>query len=152
MKEEKFTHYISLFQSTVFRVAYSYVKNRADAEDIMQEVFLLLYKSEENFAADENAKAWLIRTAANRAKNHLKSRWVKGRNDITEDFSFETREDRELLLAVNRLNKNYRIVIYLFYYEGYGVKEISAMLGISETNVKARLKRGRDKLKTLLEE
>ena len=58
----------------------------------------------------------------------------------------------ELLLAVNRLNKNYRIVIYLYYYEGYGVKEISAMLGISETNVKARLKRGRDKLKDLLRE
>ena len=57
MKEDKFTHYISLFQGTVFRVAYSYVKNPADAEDIMQEVFLLLYKSEENFSVDENAKA-----------------------------------------------------------------------------------------------
>lgn len=152
MKEDKFTHYISLFQGTVFRVAYSYVKNPADAEDIMQEVFLLLYKSEENFSVDENAKAWLIRTAANRAKNHIKSRWVRGRSDISEDFAFETREDMELLLAVNRLNKNYRIVIYLYYYEGYGVKEISAMLGISETNVKARLKRGRDKLKDLLRE
>ncbi|MGN0596765.1 MAG: RNA polymerase sigma factor [Ruminiclostridium sp.] len=150
MDEEIFTEYVAMFQNTVFRVAYSYVKNRADAEDITQDAFLKLYRCNESFAAPENAKAWLIKTAANRAKNHLKSSWIKGRSDISEDFPFESREDRELLMAVNTLNKNYRIVIYLFYYEGYGVKEISSMLGISESNVKARLKRGRDKLKTAL--
>lgn len=151
MDEEIFTQYIKMYQNTVFRVAYSYVKNRADAEDITQDAFLKLYRCNESFAAPENAKAWLIKTAANRAKNHLKSSWIKRRSDISEDFPFESREDRELLMAVNTLNKNYRIVIYLFYYEGYGVKEISSMLGISESNVKARLKRGRDKLKTALE-
>ncbi|MBQ2824009.1 MAG: RNA polymerase subunit sigma, partial [Oscillospiraceae bacterium] len=60
-----FTQYVAKFQHTVFRLAYSYVKNRADAEDITQEVFLKLYNSSESFSADENAKAWLICVTAN---------------------------------------------------------------------------------------
>lgn len=147
----KFTQYVTAFQPSVFRVAYSYVKNCADAEDITQEVFLKLYNSRESFADDRNVKAWLIRVASNTAKNYLSSVWVKRKIPLTEDISLKNEKDYELLDALNRLNKNYRVVIYLHYYEGYSVVEISSMLGISESNVKARLKRGRDKLKAILE-
>ena len=146
-----FTRYVKDFQPVVFRLAYSYVKNRADAEDITQEVFLKLYGSKESFEADENVKAWLIRVTANTAKNYLTSVWVKRKTPLTEDIPLKNEKDYELLEALNRLNRNYRAVIYLHYYEGYSVAEISSMLDISESNVKARLKRGRDKLKTILE-
>lgn len=146
-----FTQYVAKFQPTVFRLAYSYVKNRADAEDITQEVFLRLYNSSESFSADENAKAWLICVTANTSKNHLASAWIKRKITLTEDIPLKSEKDYELLDVLNRLNVNYRTVIYLHYYEGYSVAEIAEMLKISESNVKARLKRGRDKLKSILE-
>lgn len=146
-----FTKYVMKFQPTVFRLAYSYVQNRTDAEDITQEVFLKLYNSSESFSADENAKAWLICVTSNTAKNHLASAWVKRKITLTEDILLKNEKDYELLDVLNSLNANYRTVIYLHYYEGYSVAEIAAMLKISESNVKARLKRGRDKLKSILE-
>ena len=144
------TEYVKKFQPTVFRVAYSYVKNVTDAEDITQETFLKLYKNTDLFPADENVKAWLIRVAANISKNHLCSAWIKRKAVLTEDIPLTDNEDYALLEALNRLNRNYRIAIYLHYYEGYSVNEIADMTGISESNVKARLKRGRDKLKEFL--
>lgn len=147
----KFTQCVTAFQPSVFRLAYSYVKSSADAEDISQEVFLKLYKSKESFTADENIKAWLMKVTANTAKNYLSSAWTKRKLPLTEDIPLKDEKDYELLEALNRLNKNYRAVIYLHYYEGYSVAEISSMLGISESNVKARLKRGRDKLRAILE-
>ena len=147
----KFTQCVTAFQPSVFRLAYSYVKSSADAEDISQEVFLKLYRSKESFTADENIKAWLMKVTANTAKNYLSSAWTKRKLPLTEDIPLKDEKDYELLEALNRLNKNYRAVIYLHYYEGYSVAEISSMLGISESNVKARLKRGRDKLRAILE-
>ena len=146
-----FTRYVREFQPSVFRLAYSYVKNRADAEDITQEAFLKLYTCTETFEADENAKAWLMRVTANTAKNYLSCAWTKRKTQLTEDIYLKSEKDYELLEALNRINKNYRAVIYLHYYEGYSVAEIGKMLSISESNVKARLKRGRDKLKGILE-
>ncbi len=147
----KFTQYVKAFQPSVFRLAYSYVKSTADAEDITQEVLLKLYRSSESFEADENAKAWLMRVTANTAKNYLSSAWVKRKLPLTEEIPLKSEKDYELLEALNRLNKNYRVAIYLHYYEGYSVAEIAEMLSISESNVKARLKRGRDGLKSILE-
>lgn len=152
MNNEVFTEYVRKFQPTVFRVAYSFVKNTADSEDITQEAFLKLYRSNESFATDENIKAWLIKVAANISKNHLRSAWNKRKTSLTDDLPLEKEEDYALLEALNRLNENYRTVIYLHYYEGYSVSETARLLDISESNVKARLKRGRDKLKAFLEE
>ncbi len=145
-----FTEYVTKFQHTVYRVAYSYVKNSADSEDITQEVFLKLYRSSEKFAGDDNVKAWLVTVTANAAKSHLRSSWIKRKTELTDDIKLESQKDYALLEALNKLNAGYRTVIYLHYYEGYSVNEISSMLGISESNVKARLKRGRDKLKKYL--
>lgn len=145
-----FTNYTVMFQKTVFRVAYSFVKNCADAEDITQEAFLKLYKSSESFNSDENVKAWLIRVTSNIAKNHLSSAWYRRKAALTDDIALKSEEDYALLEALNALDKNYRTVIYLHYYEGYSVKEAASLLGISESNAKARLKRGRDKLREIL--
>ncbi|MBQ8410917.1 MAG: RNA polymerase sigma factor [Ruminiclostridium sp.] len=146
----EFTEYVTKFQPNIFRLAYSYVKNTADAEDITQEVFLRLYRSSETFISYENAKAWLIKVTINTAKNYLRSLYRKHKVALTEDIALNDEKDYALLEALNRLNKNYRVVIYLHYYEGYPVSEIASMLGISENNVKQRLKRGRDKLRTYL--
>ena len=150
MDDAKLTEYVEKFQSTVFRTAYSYTKNTSDSEDITQDVFLKLYSEKKTFASEENVKAWLIRVTINTSKNYLTSFWYKHKSSLPENMTLREKSDYNLLEVLNRLSKNYRIVIYLYYYEGYSVSEISSILKISESNVKARLKRGRDKLKAFL--
>ena len=149
MDAETFTDYVEKYRNTVFRVAYSYSGSLQDSEDITQEAFLKLYKSEEKFAADENVKAWLIRVASNEAKNFIRRNALRRKEPISETISDEDYEISEIMKSLRR---EYRVVIYLHYYEGYSVKELSKILKISESNVKVRLKRGRDKLKELITE
>ena len=73
MTEQEFSRLAGLYRTSVYRAAYCYTKNSADAEDITQEAFLKLFTSEIGFETDEKAKAWLIRTAINRCKDLWKS-------------------------------------------------------------------------------
>lgn len=153
MNESRLGYYIEKYHGTVFRVAYSYVKNREDAEDIVQEAFLRLYNSESRFNADENVKAWLIRVSVNLAKDTLKSSWLKGRTELDRDIPYENKEESITLDCIHRLKPEYCSVILLYYYEGYSVKEIAEILRISPTLVTTRLSRARKQLKeTLLKE
>ena len=152
MDNEQLTLYIRKYGDTVYRVAYNFVKAHADSEDIVQETFLKLYRSDKNFDSEEHVKAWLIRVAANLAKNHIKSSAVSRRTELDESIPAPETEDRELKAAMQELPEKYGIAIYLHYFEGYGTREIASILRITESNVKARLKRGREKLKAFLTE
>jgi RNA polymerase sigma-70 factor (ECF subfamily) len=139
----------------VFRIAFSYVKNVHDAEDITQDVFLKLYKTTQEFIADENMKAWLIRVTINQAKNLLRaSSFRKARQcDLDETMIAEETLDPdcfELYEYVKDLKPKYRTIIYLYYYERYSVKEIAAILKIRETTVTTQLSRARNQLKEIL--
>lgn len=150
MDGESLTRYIGLFHGTVYRLAYSYVKNSADAEDITQEAFLKLYKFRGEFQADENCKAWLIRVTINLSKNLLRSGWFTKRTELSEDIPCEDPEDKSLIEYVMKLPEKYRVTIHLYYYEGYSVKEIAVITGASASSVTTRLMRGRERLKEML--
>lgn len=152
MENEQLTFYIRKYGDTVYRVAYNFVKAHADSEDIVQETFLKLYRSDKNFDSEEHIKAWLIRVASNIAKNHVKCPANSRRTELDESLPAPETEDRELHAALRGLPDKYGIVIYLHYFEGYGTREIASMLKLTESNVKARLKRGREKLKAFLTE
>ncbi len=152
MENEQLTQYIRRYGDTVYRVAYNFVKAHADSEDIVQETFLKLYRSDKEFDSEEHVKAWLIRVAANLAKNHIKSPAQSRRTELDESLPAPEAEDRELHAAMRELPEKYGIVIYLHYFEGYGTREIASMLKMTESNVKARLKRGREKLRAFLED
>lgn len=140
----------------VYRAAVCYCKNTRDAEDIVQNTFLKLLQSGQEFQDKEHTRKWLVRVAVNECKNMWKSYW--NRNVISlETLEYEkeavrTDEQKELLQAVMGLPPKYRIVIHLYYYEGYHVKEIADMLHLSESNVQIRLMRARKKLKEYLKE
>ena len=151
MTEEKLRKYIGLYHGAVFRLAYSYLKNRADAEDVCEEAFIKLYLYNGSFETDENCRAWLMKVTVNLSKNILKSCWFSRRTELDENLPAQHNEDYFLCEQLKKLPLKYRVVIHLHYYEGYSVAEISSMLDISESNVKARLKRGRDKLRSILE-
>lgn len=150
MTEKELAEYINKFHGTVFRLSYSYVKNREDAEDVCQEAFLKLYRSEQLFAADENVKAWLLRVAVNLSKNLLKSSWFARRVELSDDIPAENPREQALLSSIKALPPKYGGILHLFYYEGYGVKEIADIEGISVSAVTTRLSRARKLLKEML--
>lgn len=150
MDAKQLEAYITLYHTAVYRLAYSYVKNSADAEDICQEAFLKLYKTSEVFENDENCRAWLMKVTVNLSKNLLKSAWFARRGDTDEIMLCENPQNSGLLEQIMQLAPKYRIVIHLYYFEGYSVKEIAAIIGTSVSAVTTRLARGREQLKKIL--
>lgn len=134
----------------VFRLAYSYLKNREDAEDISQETFIKLYQSNELFDTAENVKAWLIRVTINLSKNFLKNFWRRGRVELEKNIPYDSKSEGALLEFVTKLKPKYSVVIHLFYYEGYSVNDIAKLCNISSTAVRTRLNRARNQLKAML--
>lgn len=151
MTEEMLEKYISLYHGAVFRLAYSCLKNRADAEDVCEEAFIRLYLHDGTFEADENCRAWLMRVAVNLSRNMLKSCWFSRRTELDENIPAKAHEDYELSRLLKRLNPKYRLVIHLYYYEGYSAKEISEITGTPVSTVTTRLSRAREQLKKILE-
>lgn len=123
----------------------------ADAEDVVQEVFLKLMTARPHFRDGGHEKAWLIRATLNRASDVRKAA-ERGNLPLEEDIPSREEELPQLLSAVQALPDKYSAVIHLFYYEGYSIKEISEMLRLPGSTVGTRLSRGRDKLKELLKE
>ena len=148
MSNEELNEYIKMFHGTVYRLAFSYVRNCAEAEDICQDAFVRLmgYKGE----APENCKAWLIRVTINLSKNLLKSGRFTRCTELDGNIPMLDAEQRELMEAVMSLPPKYRSVIHLYYYEGYSVKETADILGVSVSSVTTRLARARERLKVLL--
>lgn len=139
---------VAKHSKSLVRLAFTYVKNEQDAEDVVQEVFLSWLRAAKAFSGEEHEKAWLIRATINRCKNLLKSRWFRGRRPLTDDLSCLVREESALLSAVLELDEKYRLPIHLHYYEGYEIREIAEMLGESPATIGTRLARGRERLKT----
>lgn len=151
MNDEEFVGYVKQYHKTVYRLAYSYVRNCADADDICQDAFVKLMDFTGKFSSDEDCKRWLIRIVINLSKNLLRSCRFSRTEELNEEIPLESAADGELLALVKTLPIQYGEVIHLFYYEGYSVSEISQILRISQTAVTSRLARGRKKLRLLME-
>jgi RNA polymerase sigma-70 factor (ECF subfamily) len=143
------------YELSVFRAAYYICKNRQDAEDVCQDTFLAYFDTDRDFESPEHIRAWLLRTAINKAKNVCRAFWRRNRESLDDHAELTAGEDPEgsgLLDAVLRLPVRCRTVMHLFYYEDYSVKETAELLGISENTVKSQLNRGRRLLKEMLRE
>lgn len=155
MYKEEFESCYNRYFDFVYRLSFTYVKNPADAEDVAQETFVRLYRQEGEFASEEHVRRWLLRVAINLSKDHLRSRWNQKRQEFDENMPEEVfgwqEDQKEIWQEVAALPEKYRLVLYLYYYEGYGVREIGQILRCSTSAVKMRLKRGREKLRESLE-
>lgn len=143
------------YQDNVFRAAFSICRNPEDAKDIVQDTFLKYFESNRQFESEEHIKAWLLKTAINKSKNTLRTFWHRNRStfeDYMDQLPFQEPEDQEMLETVMSLPEAYRIVIYLYYYEDYSVKEIAKVLGKPENTIKSHLYRARKTLKDILKE
>lgn len=143
------------YRDSVFRAALSVSRNPEDAKDVVQDTFIQYMSSSRQFDSEEHIRAWLLRVAINKSKNVMASFWNRKRGaleDYMENTQFQEPEDRSLVEAVFSLPEKYRVVIHLYYYEDYPVREIAGILHISEGTVKSRLSRGRASLKKILKE
>jgi RNA polymerase sigma-70 factor (ECF subfamily) len=142
---------VTEYTQMVLNIAYTYTKNTYDAEDIAQEVFLALYRNIWKISSKEYMKAWLIRVTINKSKNYMKTAWIRKRSDMPDiQDNTPQSETADLLNTVLSLDEKYKIPIYLMYYEGYSIKEISQILKTKPATIGTRLKRGRDILKNKL--
>lgn len=144
------------YGNMLYRIAFVMMKNAFDAEDVVQDTLIKYMEhleSGKSFETEEHRKAWLIRVNSNLCKNRL--RFYKNHPKISvEQLSryYEKEEDTELMDSLMLLPSKYREVLLLHYVEGYQGREIAGMLGLSESAVRKRLERGREKLRGILEE
>ncbi len=138
----------------LLRLAVHHTENRAEAEDIVQDVFLSLLQSGKQFRDDEHAKAFLLRAVINRCKDYHKSARRTNHIALSEaegNLVQNPFAETELAQAMQTLRPDFRNVIYLHYYEQYSIKEIAALLGKSSNTVSSWLTRARAQLKEVLD-
>ena len=145
---------IDHFSTDVYRMAYARTGNKSDAEDITQDTFIKYMKETKPFVDEKHVKAWLLRVAINSSKNLVTSAWHRKNTsmDAADLMSTQMEEHNEVYDAVLKLPEKYRIVVHLYYFQGYSVEEIATMLDAKESTVKSWMRRARLKLKELLKE
>lgn len=141
------------YGNSILRLAYSYLHNESDAEEVLQDTMIRFLQKAPSFESEQHQKAWLLKVAANLSKNRIDYNRMRNTDELDEELISEERSDLSFVWeAVKALPVRYREVIHLFYYEGYQTAEIAAILHENEATVRSHLKRGREKLKDVLKE
>ena len=145
---------IDRYQNTVYGLALARTGSRADADDVFQEVFLAYYQSGKSFRDEEHRKAWLLRTTVNQARRVTSSSWSQRTVPLSEQadapVQFREPEENRVWEALQTLAQDYRLPIYLFYFQELSTQEIAKVLAIRPGAVRMRLTRGRDQLREML--
>ena len=138
---------IEKYSHMVYRLAFSHMKTKQDAEYVFQDVFLKYISKPRNFENEEHRKAWLIRVTMNRCKSLWSSSWFKKTEQLDEKIVFAAKDEIELYEYLKLLPKKYISVLHLFYYEDLPVKQISEIMSAKESTVRTWLTRARAMLK-----
>jgi RNA polymerase sigma-70 factor (ECF subfamily) len=127
--------------------------NKSDAEDAVQEAFVRYLRKPREFMSTEHEKAWFIHVARNVCRDRQRFRFRQRAVPLHEAEQYAAvAEDSGMLRELLSLPLKCKTPLYLYYYEGYSVKEIARMLGSNESTVKSWLSRGRRKLRLELQE
>ena len=139
----------------VYLLAMVMMGNISDAEDVTQTVFLKAWEKKPDFRDVDHEIAWILTTTRNQCKDIHKSFYRRKRADLENapepQVTLETQMDSEIWEALQSLAEKYRMVLYLYYYEGYSVRELSVILRRRESTLQTQLATGRKQMKSLLE-
>ena len=144
---------VERYADLVYRVAFSHVQVKADADDVFQEVFLLYCKKQPAFESEDHRRNWLINVTLKHCKKITFSPWRQRVSPLEEFPALEDAMDDAALAvftAVQNLPAKYRTPVYLYYYEGFSVDEIAAVTGRRPGTVKSDLFRARETLREQL--
>lgn len=144
---------LDTYGNSILRLAYTYVHNLSDAEDIVQDTLIRFLKAAPVFENAVHEKAWLFHVAANVSKNRIEYNRLRETDELAEELEAEESEDLSFVWdAVKELPEKYREVIHLFYHEGYPTAQIAEILGRKDATIRSDLRRGREKLREILKE
>ena len=144
---------LDTYGNSILRLAYSYLHNQSDAEEVLQDTLLQVLRTAPVLESPQHEKAWLLRVAANLSKNRLKYNRLLDTDELSEQLVAEQREDLSFVWeAVKALPVPARVAIHLFYQEGCSTAQIASILGRKESTVRSDLRRGRLQLKQILKE
>ena len=153
LSTEEFKRCAQEYMDVVFRVAFSCLRSQTDAEDVTQEVLLRLYETDYVFESRAHIKNWLVKVTYNECRKFWRRLWRRHENidDYAEQLAFEETDCQDLFTAVMKLDRAKRIVVVLYYLEGYQIQEIAGILKIPPGTVGTRLARARKELRKYLE-
>lgn len=143
------------YADMLYRLAYSHLQSREDAEDVVHEVFIKYLHAANHFRDAEHEQAWLIRVTVNTCYDSLRKKKYRMHVPLDEIEETVAKEDEPLSDVSHMLEElppKYKTVMLLYYFEGYSVEEISHILKLSKSAVKMRLSRGRELLKAHIKE
>lgn len=143
---------VEKYGKMLFRICYGILCNKQDAEDALQETYLRYMLKAPLFTDSEHEKAWLIKVATNISKNMVRFNTRHAAENLDELRSIGVSDDdRDIFELIMRLPPKYKIVLDLYYIEGYKANEIADITNSSPVTVRKRLQYGRKLLKSELE-
>lgn len=152
-KEQQAERLLNEYGDNILRLAYTYLHNISDAEDILQDTLIQYIRTAPAFENSFHEKAWLIRVAGNLSKNKIKYNNIRLTDELKDNLEAQCQKDLSFVWeAVKQLPIKYREAVHLYYYEGYSTAETAKILGRKESTIRSDLKRGREKLKEILKE
>lgn len=152
-EKEDLSRKYDLYGDMLFRLCMVLLCRKEDAEDVVQETFIKYLQKHPGFQSSEHEKAWFIRVATNASRDRRRSSFFRTSVSLDEISEYsDTQEQLQVLEELMRLPSRYKTVLYLHYIEGYRLKEIANITGMTEGAVKTSLFRGRERLKMELKE
>ena len=155
-KREAYNKLYQLYCRQMFSVAVRILKDREEAEDILQEAFSDAFKNLRSFRGDASFGSWLKRIVVNKSLNRVKKKKLE-LTELGEDYEEEVDESTypelsvaQIQGAMENLADGFRVVLTLYLFEGYTHKEIAHELSISEGTSKSQYLRAKKKLKELI--
>jgi len=157
-----FGYFVDTYQDMAYTIAYRIIGNKQDAEDVVQESYLKAYRNLASFRSESKFSTWLYRIVYNTAVTHAQSQmWQSSRETNIDDAFFladqhserasSLKETKEIVtLIMDQLPRGDALLLTLYYMDDHSVKEIAAITGLNESNVKVKLYRARKLFKELL--
>jgi len=145
---EAFVQLMESQMKNMYKVAWSYLKNDDDAADAIQDTILTCFEKIDTLEKNKYFKTWLTRILINKCKAMLNNRKeISMEENILENQSWQSDySDLEWNELLSLLDEKYRVVVLLYYAEGFKAKEISQILDVKESTVQSRLARAREKI------
>jgi RNA polymerase sigma-70 factor (ECF subfamily) len=144
---------MTVYGNNILRLAYSYLHNMSDAEDVLQDTLIQFIKAQPQFELADHEKAWVFRVAINISKNKITYNKIRKTDELSETLVASETEDLAFVWeAVKQLPLKYGEVVHLFYHEGYSTAQIASLLSKKEATIRSLLLRARMKLKDILKE
>ncbi len=141
------------YGNSVLRLAYSYLHNMSDAEDVLQDALIQFLKTQPQFESAEHEKAWFLRVGINISKNKINYNNIRKTDELSETLAAAEAEDLAFVWdAVKQLPPKYSEVVHLYYHEGHTTAQIASLLSKNEATVRSLLQRARIKLRDILKE